>query len=74
MMTWKAGLPAHVVRTLVISMTLSPAGDQSADLAVLEELPGLGELGQALGHVGDVAGVDEVGDGPSVVVGWTVSM
>ena len=46
-----------------------PVRDHAPDLAVLEELPRLGELGQALGHGRDIAGVHEVGDGPAVVLG-----
>ena len=43
-------------------------GADGTDLAVLEELAGLGQAGQALDHAVDVVGVDPVGDRLAVVV------
>ena len=45
------------------------AGEEPTDLAVLEELTGLGELGQSFGHIGDVVGIGEVGHQRAVVLG-----
>ena len=69
MMTWKAGWPPQLVRTLVTSITVTvPVERDDADLAVLEELAVLGELRDAVERADDVARVDEVGHRPSVVL------